>query len=124
MQNKNLKLVLQANATFSLLSGLSMVFFNNFLAQWMRIAQAQMLLYIGIGLVLFSISLFYTARQQPIANKQVKIIIWQDWLWVLGSTLIIGTQSFGLNMVGYIVIAVVALIVGGFAILQKQFLYA
>ena len=122
MQNKKLKLALQANAAFSMLSGLGMLIFHSFIAQWMGITNAKVLLIIGLGLVLFSFSLIRTARQQPISKKQVHIIIWQDWLWVIGSALIILTQSFGLLTSGYILIGIVAVIVADFAILQKRFL--
>ncbi len=122
MQNKKLKITLIANALFSALSGLTMSYFHMSLAMWMGIAQPKILIFIGLGLLLFSISLYRTAQSNFTSTKQVKVIIWQDWLWVIGSAIIILTQSFGLNTVGYVAIGIVAIIVADFAILQAWFL--
>ena len=48
----------------------------------------------------------------------------QDWLWVVGSVLIIAFQAFGINRIGFIIIGVVALIVADFAIFQQRYLKA
>lgn len=122
MQDKKLKLVLLANAAFSTISGLTLISFHQALAQWMGIPGPKVLLFIGIGLLFFALSLIRTARQQPISPKEVRLIIWQDWLWVTGSAVIILTQAFGLTTGGYIAIGLVALLVADFAILQSRFL--
>jgi hypothetical protein len=122
MQNKKLKIILTANAIFSIGSGLSMLSFGNFLGSKMGIAQPQVFIPLGIGLLLFGLFLIHTARQKFISTKKVKLIIWQDWLWVIGSAIIIATQAFELYFIGYIIIGIVALIVADFAILQSRYI--
>ena len=121
MKNKNLKKALLANATFSTISGLTMLLFYKQLAAWMNITYAPIFLVIGIILLLFALFLFSTAKGNPISTKKVKFIILQDWLWVFGSILLIGTQAFGISQAGYIAIGVVALIVADLALLQHWF---
>ena len=122
MKNNNLKITLQANAVFSSLSGLAMIFFHKALSSWMGIQNAQIMIFIGIGLLLFAGTIIWISLQKTIDQKHVKTIILQDWLWVIGSILIIVTQAFGLNIVAYVCIGVVALIVADFAILQRRYL--
>lgn len=122
MNNKKLSLVLKANAIFSIANGIGMLFFSNQLANFMGIAYSQILLGLGIGLLLFGALVYKTASDTDISEKMVKFIIVQDWLWVVGSALLIVTQAFGINRVGFILIGVVALIVADFAFFQQRYL--
>ena len=122
MQDQKLKFVLKANAAFSITSGLAMLLFHDFISRWMGVSQPHILMFVGAGLLLFAITIIWTARQKKVSEKNVKIIIWQDWLWVAGSILVIALQLFGLNILGYIVIGVVAIAVADFAILQRRYL--
>jgi len=122
MNNKNLRVALKSNAGFSLLSGLSLVFFNESLARVLNIPQPLILVAIGVGLVLFSLLVYKTGNDTNMAKKMVQFIIVQDWLWVVGSILLIATQAFGISQIGFIIIGVIALIVAGFATFQQRYL--
>lgn len=117
-----LRWVLKANAAFSLASGATLVFTHSVIAGLMQVENPEILLYIGIGLLLFSATVFQAGFRKRISIKQVQSVIIQDWVWVAGSALIIGLQAWGLSNVAYWMIAGVALLVADFAIFQMRFL--
>ena len=58
---------------------------------------------------------------KPILSpKQVIFIIWQDWIWVIASGLLILFNPFTISVGGNLLIGGVAIIVMSFAILQKR----
>lgn len=122
MQLQKLKKVLFANAVFSGLSGLDFLLFNKSLTNLMQLPSTTILLVIGIGLLCFSGILFWLARQKTLKAKQVKAIIWQDWLWVMGSIGILATPAFGISSLGLLLIGLVAVVVAVFALLQQRYL--
>lgn len=124
MNNKKLSLVLKANAIFSIVNGIAMLFLSNPIANFMGIAYPQILLGVGVGLILFGALVYKTAIDTKISEKMVKFIIVQDWIWVAGSVLLILTQAFGINRMGFILIGVVAVIVADFAFFQQRYLKA
>ena len=119
---KKLQNVLKANAVFSMLSGSAILFFGNSIAEMMNISNAIILMVIGVGLILFGSFVWYQASRSNINIKKVKMIIIQDWIWVLGSILIIGLQLFQISFNGYILMGIVALIVADFAFFQNYYL--
>jgi len=124
MDYKKLRIALKVNALFSTISGLWIIFQHQQIAERMHISNATILLIIGIILLPFAFFVYKTASDQQISPKKVKFIIVQDWLWVVGSVLIIAFQAFDINRIGFIIIGVVALIVADFAIFQQRYLKA
>jgi len=122
MDYKKLRTALKANALFSTISGLWIIFQHQQIAERMHLSNATILLIIGIILLPFAFFVYKTASAERISPKKVKFIIVQDWLWVVGSVLIIALQAFGINRAGFIIIGVVALIVADFAIFQQRYL--
>jgi len=118
--NFSLRKVLRSNAAFSGFSGLSLSLFPYSIAHWMGATFPDILRYIGIGLVLFSLALWIVSSQKTISKKATRFIILQDWLWVLVSLLILVFQWFGLETSAYSLIGGVAIVVGGFAVLQGR----
>ena len=124
MNNKKLSLALKINATFSVINGMAMLFFHNQIAAFMNFGYPKIILAIGVVLLGFATLVYKTATAEIISEKMVKSIIVQDWLWVIGSVLIIAFQAFDINRIGFIIIGVVALIVADFAIFQQRYLKA
>ena len=122
MNNKKLSLALKINAAFSAFNGLIMLFFHNQIADFMNIGYPMAILAIGVILLGFAALVYKTAKATTISEKTVQFIIVQDWLWVVGSVLIIAFQAFDINRIGFIIIGVVALIVADFAIFQQRYL--
>lgn len=120
IKKTSLQLALLANAFFSASTGIALLIAPNILAAQLGIANPHILQIIGGGLLLFVVSLVYTVKQVPISTQQVKVIIWQDALWVLGSIIILIFQLFSLTSIGYAAVAIIALIVAGLAIWQYR----
>lgn len=117
-----LRKVLMGNAAFSGVSGLALSLFSQAIASWMGVAQSFILLAIGIGLILFSVSLIVAGRKKELNRKNIQFIIFQDWAWVFGSAVIIIFQLFNLTQLGYWLVADVAIIVAAFAVFQGKYL--
>jgi len=124
MNYKKLRIALKANALFSTISGLWIIFQYPQIAERMQISNSTILLIIGIVLLPFAFFVYKTASDEHISPKKVKFIISQDWLWVVGSVLVIALQAFGINKTGFIIIGVVAVIVADFAFFQQRYLKA
>ncbi len=124
MNNKKLSLALKMNAIFSAVNGVAILLFHQQIAAYINFEHPKILLAIGIILIGFSALVYRTARASIISKQVVKFIIFQDWLWVIGSVLIIALQAFGINRTGLIIIGVIALIVADFAFFQQRYLKA
>ncbi len=98
----------------SLLSGM--------VAEWLGIEPTWVIIAVGVGLLGFAASVYYTATRESLEEKQVKFIIVQDWLWVVGSAIILLLNPFGFSASGLWITGVVALIVAVFAIGQQRYL--
>lgn len=119
---RKLRMVLTINAAFSGVSGVILLLASHYIATMMGIANGQVLKGIGLGLIVFGLTVLAAARRKTLSAKQVKSIIVQDWAWVIGSLLIIALQAWGLTNVGYWLIAIIAMIVADFAIFQMWYL--
>jgi len=116
---KKLKRVLNANAVFSTVSGLLLIF-DKPLIDKMGIGNYLTPLIIGIGLLIFGVSVFYISRRLKIVL--VKFIIIQDLVWVLLSIVALVIRPWELTGLGYGLIAAVALTIGSLTLLQKKYL--
>ncbi len=114
----HLRNALKANAAFSLLSGITLILAKGSIAQLMNINNNMVLLYIGVGLLLFVASILHAAFSSTLSIKKVKFIIVQDWAWVVGSVLLLLWRPWEISMEGNVMIAVVAAAVAGFALWQ------
>jgi len=122
MKTKPLRNVLKTNAGFSLMSGLAMTLMSDRVAEWLGITPHLAVPIVGVGLILFAASVYYTATREPVPAGQVKFIIIQDWLWVAGSALVILLNPFGFSSAGVWITGIVALAVLMFAIGQQNWL--
>ena len=118
---RKLRQFLIANACFSGISGLILLLDSKPLGGFMLISELNILKLIGLVLILFAGFLFYTAWQTKMNAKQVQFIILQDWLWVVGSTILLLFQPFGISIGGNLLIAGIALIVLFFALMQGKY---
>ena len=72
---KKLRTVLKINALFSLTSGLDAILFNHSLSDLIGISNPIILIYIGLGLILFSVLVFNNAFKKEINAKAIKSVI-------------------------------------------------
>lgn len=116
----HLRYAIKGNAIFSISSAITLLLSSRPIAKIMNLAAPKSLVYIGIGLFIFAITLFHNAFRKELKSTQIRFIIIQDWLWVIGSLILLIWNPFGISMIGNYIIAGVALIVTIFAILQHR----
>ena len=86
---KELKKYLTINSAFSALSGLTMLIISSKLNDLFNIDNAYVFPIIGANLLVFSAFVLFVAKKQ-LANKTlVNIITTLDFLWVLGSIVLL-----------------------------------
>lgn len=115
---ESLKTALMLNAVFSLVTGIILVFGSGPISQIFSVSQDRPFFFLGFGLILFASTVFYVGRQKPIEIFQAYIISAQDFIWVLASILLLIIDPFQFSKAGNVIIAVVALIVLAFALMQ------
>ena len=111
-----LRRALLANACFSTVSGLVLVFAQRWVVSLLGLSQTTNLVALGIGLIAFAVALVFYARKQPIKLLYAWIALIMDLAWVIGSypLLFIVPLSTG----GKWVVGIVAEVVMRFAIAQ------
>lgn len=73
---------------------------------------------IGVGLIGFAATVAFQATRQVISAMQVKSIVLQDLIWVVGSTLVLIFDLGELTTVGKAIVVVIAIAVADFALFQ------
>lgn len=111
-----LRKALMGNALFSTLSGLTILLAQGWVLRILGLASNVNLLILGVGLILFAITLVVNARKQQVKKSDAWIAVLMDVAWVLGSYLLIFIVPFSTE--GKWVVGVVAELVLAFAVLQ------
>jgi hypothetical protein len=104
-----LQKALKHNAIFSSMSGLIMILFNNQIAELFGTSNNSVFWIIGLILIYFTITIWYEIRKQ----RKIAIlwIIIQDFLWVMGSIILILLNPFDITSLGNLIIGIIASIV-------------
>lgn len=114
----HLQKALLANALFSGLSGIILIALSKQISKLFEISNQSIFWIVGIALIFFSLTIvFEMKKQKPL---RVKIIIIQDFLWVIASIILLIIQPFEISVSGNIIIAVVAMVVLFMAINQSR----
>ena len=109
---------LLTNALFSGMSGITLVALYKHIASLFDISNTSVFWIVGVALIFFSVTIVYEIRRQnPLG---VLAIILQDYLWVLGSIILLITQPFEISKTGNVIIAAIALVVLLMAINQAK----
>jgi len=122
MSNRNsdrqrlLRLALTCNALFSLSSGLVIAFADRQIVRVLGLPSGNSLLSLGIGLIVFAIFLFLSARRQLLNIPQTRIIVLLDIVWVVGSYALLFVVRF--SSTGKWLVGIVAESVLAFAIVR------
>ncbi len=120
IENKNTMLhnALRANAIFSDLSGIVMIFAAKPLASFLGLTNPVLLIGLGVGLVAWSALLFWGSLQCEVPRWLAWLAIDGDLAWVAGSAAVILLPALTLSASGKWTIAIIADIVLLFAIWQ------
>ncbi|GAB4234590.1 MAG: hypothetical protein Tsb0034_08330 [Ekhidna sp.] len=112
-----LKYFLLANGLFSILSGLSIIIFNDLLADFLWLANADVILAI-IGGVLIAFGLLVLSQVRRTDLLVTLFIISQDTLWVIGTVFLLAFKPISISPNGSYLVASVAFVVCFFGIGQ------
>ncbi|MDB4292895.1 hypothetical protein N9954_05755 [Maribacter sp.] len=100
---------LRANAVFSIFSGLTLVLFHSKIARLFGQETTTVFWIVGLILLYFTATIVYEIRRQ-----RYLAVVWisiQDFLWVLGSIVLLVFEPFEISKIGRGIITVVALVV-------------
>lgn len=104
-----LQKALKINALFSSFSGVLLILFNKQIARLFGTDNNTVFWIVGIILIYFAITIWYEiSKQRKVA---VSLIIAQDFLWVIGSLILIVFNPFEVTSLGNSIIGVIAIIV-------------
>jgi len=118
-QYKNLiKKALQANATFSGVSGVVMIAGRHWFSQLFGPVTPTIFAAIGAGLIVYAGWLVLVARRQAIDVREVWTAVLADLGWVIGTAILLAAQPLWLSLSGTIVAALIGAVVAAFAIVQ------
>jgi len=111
-----LRTALLGNALFSTLSGLTILFAQGWVLRILGLSSSVNLLILGVGLIVFALTLVINARKQQVKKSDAWIAVLMDLAWVVGSYVLIFLVPFSTQ--GKWVVAIVAELVLLFAVLQ------
>jgi len=117
---KNLKKWLLTNATFSSISGLTLIVLNNWLQSILGFKNDWVLLIIGINLLIFSACVAWVSLPNTINKRWVYTICILDAAWIIGSIIILLFSPFDLTEAASWIIGAVAIVVGVLGIQQYR----
>lgn len=112
-----LRTTLTVNAVVSGLAGIATAAFSGLLAEPLGIPWP-VLLVVGLALLPFVALLWRFARAEDLGPRQAHVAITGDVAWVLASAVVLAVSPSGLTTLGHWVIAVVAVGVADFALLE------
>ena len=110
--------VLRANAIFSTVSGLLVIFFADSIAQLIGLANPMILVGLGITLLPFAFFVYKVSAMEVVNSKLVWVIIELDALWVLGSAILLFANVVPFTTMGKWSIGLLAEVIAIFAILE------
>lgn len=113
-----LRLALRSNAVFSALSAIVFTVASGAIASFLGFLPTQQVFLLGVQLAVFAVWLTWLSTRAAVPRWQVWLIIALDVLWVAGSFQLVLASPSGLTVGGKWAIALVADVVGLFAILQ------
>ncbi len=112
-----LRRVVQSDGLLCVIAGIVLSLANNLLAVVLGIPAAGLFV-LGIVLLVYGSLVVYRAMREPFDRQLAVLVMVGNGLWVLASIAILATGWLPLTPVGWWSVAVLALIVAGFAELQ------
>jgi FtsH-binding integral membrane protein len=118
MKTPKISTVLYANAIFCSLSALAILLTPGFIARTLIDLPSWAFIVLGIGLLLFALDVFVTARQENPSRAKLLYIFFADVTWVVLTPVVMIVLADQITGWGYAVLTDIALIVGAFAALE------
>ena len=104
-----MKHALIANGLFSAISGIALIVFRATLVALFGVGAPVLFACIGAALLVFAIMVLFEATR--LRRRWMWLIIAQDAVWVIASSVLLLADPFGISGTGQLLIASVALIV-------------
>jgi hypothetical protein len=111
-----LRKALLANASFSTISGLVLIFAERWVVRLLGLSETINLITLGISLLVFAAILVLSARKNPIKLLDAWIAVILDTAWVIGSYPLLFVVPFSTS--GKWVVGIVAEVIMVFALMQ------
>ena len=113
-----LRTALRANAICCCLSGVTLLGFSAAIAGWLGLERHLPLTIVGGLLIAFALSLVIYAGRLNIRLAEVWTAVGSDLAWVIGTAVLLWVAPDLFSPTGKLILIVVALLVGTFALLQ------
>lgn len=113
-----LRNALRANAIFCCLAGVTLLGFSATIAGWLGVERRLPLMIVGGVLLAYAISLVIYAGRRTIRLAEAWTAIGSDLTWVIGTAALLWLAPNLFSPTGKLILIVVALLVGAFALLQ------
>lgn len=117
---KRLKTILQVNAISSGFTGFLLIILSKAIASIFGVAMTAPFIEAGIFLLLFALFVYRVSKKVPANVKAIRLVIALDIAWVLASVAAIGMLYSTITIMGTLLIAAIAVWVGGMAYLQNS----
>lgn len=114
-----LQKILYANASFSLLSSIFILTQTSYLQNHIPLV-TWMWMVIGVGLLLFSIALFYLAHNEIYGKKYALLVIFADIFWIVITAVAYCIFTENVTVTGGVIISVIDTLIALFALLQYK----
>jgi hypothetical protein len=116
----SLRAAVLSNASFSLLSGLTMLFAPNFVGDMLGFSWRHLYQFLGCGLLIFALALLALGTGRRPSTVLTLVVCLADLAWVLGSVMVLGLYGRALSSGGIGLVLATALAVCSFCIWQLR----
>lgn len=120
MQDSQARRVLWGNAVFSAVSGGLCSLASTAVALFIGVDAPVVIMAIGMGLLAYAVLIAFYAMQPTVSRTFVLFAAIADTVWVALSALLLVTNIVLFSITGVWAVVIVAIIVGGFAVVQYR----
>lgn len=103
-----LKNALFVDSAVSFITGLAFLLFSKAIAGFLGLSASWIVLVLGLIAVLYSVEIFLAARADPVNTRIARVAVYGNFVWVLGSVVLIFANLVPFTTTGKWTIAIAA----------------